>query len=1561
MPLNNIVKAIENNPVLLKEEVGQTIIWEDQIDKLAREIINKNASDQGFLLKLNEMKFFLTCLRENNFGSGTAGKSRFLSLIAYDENGEINNPPISNSQADYRQIFENYIWIRGCGTVKPFQELAKTYIHNPAQDQLLKVSVQQVLVVNPKFLDKQIRYDRSESPISCFCSNQKKLLGQEQKEQNRGFLHHKAKALNLAFKVLQTPETRTGLIKKEANINATEMQRFARGFLARKNFAKKKEAAIKIQKVFRGAKAREVLEKEKAGAGAIGASFTTDAVDLNNPGFNPVSYVLDPNIDFNSDLTTDLTYSEYKKQAQENGVNDNYIPSVIGGGGFIEEDGSGKRKRSGIQKTSYGLIVLHYDGPQTCNKFSSHVDAARKAFEARKNNDTANSLGGQEQETLFSIARLTNRPQGEDCYAIVTVTARGVTQSLISDQQFKNEIEIPMRESYKEQFRIQAGNFEADPKKKVKTLFDNSPNFRKICDELASKLSNTNDATGKNPKAWAASLQVSGKYTELYEYLATFLDGGTNFKVNTFEAGSDHDDLFRKFNNLVECRQSSFEQSHLTSFTQSLEISFDSSEKSKLFYADFVAKIKDEEIKDSLKSFIKNGQYSAAYNVAVSLLDKNTGEFNPDIFKDPASASNINLKWKELSEERAAVVQPAVELNADVAKKAKVDFDNQRAETYEKIVDAISDAAQKETAKILLEAGKYTKLHDAISGFVSEAASASIFDPTKKIDSKTPDDAWDNLEVNRKVFVITAQQKSDYNLEAIAKVLNGKIGELQEKVDLAERSNRETAEKLATQDILHKIINNHMNSTSPDYHLVKMEADIFLANGNYQKLKDILFDENGKAKNPQLFTDHDPSNNSNPTIENFYRNLQDRKSLIDNYILKNPTAGFLLNTYTERSQINDLQAVAEKIRNFEAGATGNFIEIRKAIKDNGLEEKVVQEIATKNSAAVTSNIMKNKVKSAVAADKDRVGLTTEEINLLTHNGNSDIERRIAKALSRELPLNPAGSSGLSFMNHKASNQVTVTFNGESANDIAYIYIPGTKECYVRAQKCTLTNSDIDKKDGKRYMRVFENGKQIFKQAELGEVAIDSNTIMQYRPVYNANGHQVFGDNGKPKYEYKEINTDLTTATTVGKKTANLAGDVLALATLGLTRVTLGQFDSRSDLEKETGMSLKKCEELVEKFKRLEITVVSESAAGRSVDVMLDGKSQIGLKKSREVLATRIDKAVGGGEISFEFDDKGEIKIRPGMSETTFGNNDKGYSYLVEINLDNPQDDKKKIMFFGAVGMITHKDISSGTDSIKVISEKKGDIAVNMEPLFYDEEADKYLEIVDDNGNLDKETCNLIKKKHGADITDEQLLEMVEKFKKSFSAKVSVSFDEVKKYKVVGGSTATDPLKIEDKDEVLVKPFKLETVVRPSSKRISASSEIKDAFIQIGVKNLASDLMLRGNRPGFINQMVQNSYSQHYSFVDSSTSGSTDPATDPIIKNYGLSELIAQKNVVKKDEEKQKAAFGNNPKRWRFVASHCDNASKPGTSPVECKVYHKGVRVLPNAPEISGKDGAARTQ
>ena len=341
----------------------------------------------------------------------------------------------------------------------------------------------------------------------------------------------------------------------------------------------------------------------------------------------------------------------------------------------------------------------------------------------------------------------------------------------------------------------------------------------------------------------------------------------------------------------------------------------------------------------------------------------------------------------------------------------------------------------------------------------------------------------------------------------------------------------------------------------------------------------------------------------------------------------------------KRSQINNLQAVAKKIRNFEAaGATGEFIEIRKAIKDNGLEEKVVQEIATKNSAAVASNIMKNKVKSAVVADKDRVGLTTEEINLLTRNGNSDIERRIAKALSRELPLSPAGSSGLSFMNHKASNQVTVTFNGESANDIAYIYIPGTKECYVRAQKCTLTNSDIDKNDGKRYMRVFENGKQIFKQAELGEVAIDSKTIMQYRPVYNANGHQVFGDNGKPKYEYKEINTDLTTATTVGKKTANLAGDVLALATLGLTRVTLGQFDSRSDLEKETGMSLKKCEELVEKFKRLEITVVSESAAGRSVDVMLDGKSQIGLKKSREVLATRIDKAVGGGEISFEFDE-----------------------------------------------------------------------------------------------------------------------------------------------------------------------------------------------------------------------------------------------------------------------------------------------------------------------------------
>ena len=205
--------------------------------------------------------------------------------------------------------------------------------------------------------------------------------------------------------------------------------------------------------------------------------------------------------------------------------------------------------------------------------------------------------------------------------------------------------------------------------------------------------------------------------------------------------------------------------------------------------------------------------------------------------------------------------------------------------------------------------------------------------------------------------------------------------------------------------------------------------------------------------------------------------------------------------------------------------------------------------------------------------------------------------------------------------------------------------------------------------------------------------------------------------------------------------------------------------------------------------------------------------------------------------------------------------------------------------------------------------------------------------------------------------------MVEKFKKSFSAKVSVSFDEVKKYEVVGSGASSDPAKIEDKDKVLVKPFKLETVVRPSSKIISASSEIKEAFIQIGAKNLARDLITEGNVPvSSIFQMALDSQSQDYSSINSITSNLSF-LHDPKIKNYGLSisKLVAKKNVVQEAEKKEQAAFDRNPKRWRFVASHRDNASKPGTSPVECKVYHKGVRVLPNAPEISGKDGAARTQ
>ena len=135
---------------------------------------------------------------------------------------------------------------------------------------------------------------------------------------------------------------------------------------------------------------------------------------------------------------------------------------------------------------------------------------------------------------------------------------------------------------------------------------------------------------------------------------------------------------------------------------------------------------------------------------------------------------------------------------------------------------------------------------------------ASIFDPAKIIGRETPDDVWYNLEVYREVFVITAQQKSDYNLEAIAKVLNGKIGELQETVDSEERDNRNIAKDKATKEIFEKIIFEEMLDTSLEYLKAKQEAETLFRSGKYQELEESLFDENGKAKNPQLFKDYSP-------------------------------------------------------------------------------------------------------------------------------------------------------------------------------------------------------------------------------------------------------------------------------------------------------------------------------------------------------------------------------------------------------------------------------------------------------------------------------------------------------------------------------------------------------------------------------------------------------------------------------------------------------------------------------------------------------------------------------
>ncbi|MDX2083757.1 MAG: hypothetical protein SFV53_07220, partial [Rickettsiales bacterium] len=152
----------------------------------------------------------------------------------------------------------------------------------------------------------------------------------------------------------------------------------------------------------------------------------------------------------NSSITSNNYFSANDLQSfyKKRGLDDILIPSVLGDG-----------RDNAIEIKKYGLPIFAYDGLATNNLFEYNLKEAFDAWEKEGNHNADSrytSLGGQQQKTLVSIARLTNRtlPGAVDCYAVNTVTARGVTKSFISETEFAAEIEAPLQDFYDAQLKF---------------------------------------------------------------------------------------------------------------------------------------------------------------------------------------------------------------------------------------------------------------------------------------------------------------------------------------------------------------------------------------------------------------------------------------------------------------------------------------------------------------------------------------------------------------------------------------------------------------------------------------------------------------------------------------------------------------------------------------------------------------------------------------------------------------------------------------------------------------------------------------------------------------------------------------------------------------------------------------------------------------------------------------------------------------------------------------------------------------------------------------------------
>lgn len=122
------------------------------------------------------------------------------------------------------------------------------------------------------------------------------------------------------------------------------------------------------------------------------------------------------------------------------------------------------------------------------------------------------------------------------------------------------------------------------------------------------------------------------------------------------------------------------------------------------------------------------------------------------------------------------------------------------------------------------------------------------------------------------------------------------------------------------------------------------------------------------------------------------------------------------------------------------------------------------------------------------------GVREQALELFGKNTNE--ERKFKRVLDAPLPYSPY--KAISVLRPRGINNIaTVTFNdtSDTQDDILYLHIPGTDECYVRVRKC-IEGKGIaeDRLQDTSKMRVYKNGEPKYELHKYGDIVIDEGVI-----------------------------------------------------------------------------------------------------------------------------------------------------------------------------------------------------------------------------------------------------------------------------------------------------------------------------------------------------------------------------------------------------------------------------------------------------------------------------------